>query len=152
MLDEYLGAVAPAFMSIILYPRVILVLNGLLKRWLKLLIGNLVIPTNKETTIGLLRGGCCYDCKHCVTDIDPKTDTYFAYCDLKPEIRFPDRKNLPDVIHRSCRKFEKFPMYVEQIKLGEKDWNSLVEHLKNPPPPTQALIDLFKEYGGKNGI
>jgi hypothetical protein len=87
------------------------------------------LTNNKETTLGLLRGGCCYDCKHCVTDVDPKTDSYFAYCDLRPSIHFPERQNLPDVIHRSCRKFVKYPMLqhaTTQIKLSE------------------ALIDLFK--------
>jgi hypothetical protein len=53
--------------------------------------------------------------------------------------KFVRRKNLPWGLK-----------YAEELVLGEEDWNALMEHLKNPPKPTQALIDLFKEYEGSN--
>ena len=70
---------------------------------------------SKEITIGLLIGGSCSECKYCTPDIDIKTDWYFAVCDLdETQTHFPEMKNgLPDIFHRSCRKFQKWEYVYE---------------------------------------
>lgn len=53
-------------------------------------------------------------------------------------------------INKDIKKdFEKIPK--ETIVLSEKDFNKLLEHIENPPEPTEAFKKAMKEYKEKFG-
>jgi hypothetical protein len=60
----------------------------------------------------------------------------YVYGDLIPEYTAIQKENWDKLIQEGK---------VEKIVLDEKDWKMLIEHLKNPPEPVQALKDLFKD-------
>jgi uncharacterized protein (DUF1778 family) len=36
------------------------------------------------------------------------------------------------------------------LKLSERDWDFLLDLMLDPPPPNEALIKLFQDYGNSN--